>query len=132
MPCLSQNDFNRRMEQLSATIAPTMASFMRRSSFRIVNQSSVPTLINYVQKGRGNATSQSHTKAAHAEILLTYVSKHCPSIYKPHVGELTKGIANEGNATLVETCLKAVGAVLKLDDKLAPTDRLVYHPRGVV
>src|ERR1700733_8947648 len=40
-----QNEFSKRIEQLSAPIAPTMAALLRRSSFRIVNQSSIPTLI---------------------------------------------------------------------------------------
>jgi sister-chromatid-cohesion protein PDS5 len=111
------------MEQLSATIAPTMAALLRRSSFRIVNQSSVSTLIKHIQKGHDPATSQSDTKAAHAQILLHFVSKHCAAVYKSHIGELTQAIADEGNPTLVEVCLNALASVLKWDDMLAPTDR---------
>jgi sister chromatid cohesion protein PDS5 len=111
------------MEQLSTTIAPTMAALLRRSSFRIVNQSSVPTLIKHVQKGHGNAASQSNTKAAHAQTLLHFVSKHYAALYKSHIGELTKAIADERNVTLVEVGLNALASVLKWDGKLAPTDR---------
>ncbi|KAF8223437.1 cohesin-associated protein Pds5 [Tricholoma matsutake] len=116
-------DFNKRMEQLSVTIAPTMAAFLRRSSFRIVNQSSVPTLIKHIQRGDSSAISQSNTKAAHAQTLLHFVSKHYAALYKPHIGELIKAIASERNETLVEIGLNALASVLKWDDKLAPTDR---------
>lgn len=113
------------MEQTSSTIAATMAALLRRSSSWILNQSSIPTLIKRVQKGHGNATSQSHETAAHAQTLLTYISKHSPAFYKPHVSELTKAIADEKNTTLVEVCLRALAGVLEWDAKLAPTDKLV-------
>lgn len=116
-----QNEFNKRMEQLSATIAPTMAALLRRSSFRIVNQSSIPTLIRHIQKGRGSATSQSK----HAQTLLNFVSKHFAAIYKSHIGELVKVISEDTNVTLVEVGLHALAALLRWDGKLAPTDRLV-------
>jgi sister chromatid cohesion protein PDS5 len=111
------------MEQLSATSAPTMAALLRRSSFRIVNQSSIPTLIKHVEQGHGSSSSQSNTKAAHAQTLLYFVSKHCAALYKSHIGELTKTIADERNTPLVEVGLSALASVLKWDDKLASTDR---------
>jgi len=103
-----------------------MAALLRRSSFRIVNQSSVPTLIRHIQTGHDNETAHLNTKATHARSLLYHVSKHCPALYKSHVGELTKAIADEGNVTLVEIGLNALAGVLRWDDKLAPTDRYVY------
>jgi sister-chromatid-cohesion protein PDS5 len=100
-----------------------MATLLRRSSLRIVNQSSVPTLIKHIQKGHDRATSQSNTKAAHAQILLHFVSKHCAAVYKSHIGELAKAIADEENAILVEIGLNALASVSKWDDKVVPTDR---------
>ncbi|KAF9457542.1 armadillo-type protein [Collybia nuda] len=117
------NEFNRRVEQSSASIAATMTALLRRCSPWILNQSSIPTLIKRVQKGHGNATSQSHATAAHAETLLTFVSKHSPALYKPHISELTKAIADEKNTTLVEVSLRALAGVISWDDKLAPTDK---------
>lgn len=111
------------MEQLSATIAPTMAAFLRRSSFWIVNQSSVPTLIRNIQKEDSSTVNQSNTRAAHAQTLLHFVSKHCAAVYKSHIGELTKAIVDEKNVMSVEVGLNALASVLKWDNKLAPTDR---------
>lgn len=102
-------------------ILSTMTIILRRASLRIVNQSSVPTLVKRVQKDDGKTESQSSTH--HAHTVLTYTSKHCPALYKPHVGELAKAIADEKNALLVEVSLQALAAVVKWDDKLAPQDK---------
>jgi sister chromatid cohesion protein PDS5 len=93
-----------------------MATFLRRASLRIINQSSIPALIKRVHKG-GSVSAQN------AQLLLGFVSKHCPALYKSHVGELTKAIADEKNPTLVEVCLQAFSALVKWDDKLAPNDK---------
>lgn len=101
----------------------TMSTFLRRSSLRIVNQSSIPTLVKRVQKDDGNSTSQAHLAANNAHILLSFTSKHCPALYKAHVGELTKAIADEKNPRLVEVCLQALSAVVRWDGKLASSDK---------
>jgi sister-chromatid-cohesion protein PDS5 len=44
-------------------------------------------------------------KKAHA--ILTSISKHCPVIYKAHLGELTKAIADERGPRLV--CSRKMG-----------------------
>ncbi|KAJ3482805.1 hypothetical protein NLI96_g6741 [Meripilus lineatus] len=55
------NEFNRRLEQSSSNLLPTMTTLLRRASLRIVNQSSIPTLIKRVQKG---VDGQAHAQAA--------------------------------------------------------------------
>jgi hypothetical protein len=56
---------------------------------------------------------------------LKFASKHSPALYKPHVGELVKAIADEDNTRLVEVCLQALAALARWDDSLAPIDRSV-------
>lgn len=124
---LLQNEFVRRVEQSSSAITQTMSIFLRRASLRILNQSSIPTLVKRVQKGDGNATSQAHLVADNAQTLLTFTSKHYPAVYKSHVGELTKAIADEKNPRLVEVSLQALSAVVGWDNKLAPSDRSFLH-----
>jgi sister-chromatid-cohesion protein PDS5 len=102
-----------------------MSVFLWRASLCILNQSSIPILVKRIQKGHGSATSQTQLTANHAQILLKFVSKHSPAIYKPHVGELAKAIADEKNTRLVEVCLQALAAVVRWDDKLAPSDKSV-------
>jgi hypothetical protein len=104
-----------------------MSTFLRRSSLLILNQSSIPTLIRHVQKGGDNASSQAQSTAHNAQVLLTYISKHCPAMYKSHISELTKGIADERRPTLVEVSLQALSAVVRWDDKLVPSDKLVFR-----
>ncbi|KAH0581979.1 hypothetical protein H2248_011642 [Termitomyces sp. 'cryptogamus'] len=110
------NEFQRRVEQQAPNNANTLLTLLRRSSFRILNQSSIPTLIKRLPKG------QSHTNN-HPLILLKFVSKHSPALYKSHISELTKAIADEKNVSVVEACLHALSGVLRWDPKLAPTDK---------
>ncbi|CAL1708691.1 unnamed protein product [Somion occarium] len=122
----SFNEFLRRVEQSHSSILSTMTLFLRRSSLRIVNTSSIPTLIKRVHKGSdGNGAAHSqHSHVAHnAQTWLTFISKHYPALYKLHIGELSKGISDEKNARLVEVCLQAMAAVSAWDEKLAPADK---------
>ncbi|KAH9932198.1 armadillo-type protein [Fomitopsis serialis] len=122
----STNEFLRRMEQSSSSLVPTMTIFLRRASLRLVNQSSVPTLIKRVQKGDsadGVGSSQGDALAQNAQIWMNHIAKHGPAVYKSHVGELSKAIADEKNARLVEVCLQGLAAVSQFDKKLAPSDK---------
>ncbi|KAG0700591.1 armadillo-type protein [Suillus ampliporus] len=109
----ASNEFLRRVEQSSESMLGTMTVFLRRSTLRIVNQSSIPTLVKRVQK----------TDSKHAQTLLTYISKHCPALYKPHISELTKAIADEKNPRLVEVGMQALAAVSRSDEALAINDK---------
>jgi sister chromatid cohesion protein PDS5 len=82
--------------------------------------------VKRIQKGDNDSTSQASLSANNSQILLSFVSKHCPALYKTHIGELTKAIADEKNPRLVEVCLQALSSVVKWDDKLAPSDKSVY------
>ncbi|KAG6836734.1 hypothetical protein H0H93_004140 [Arthromyces matolae] len=110
------NEFQRRVEQQAANNAGTLLSFLRRSSFRILNQSSIPTLVKRLTKSQNVPNN-------HPLTLLKYISKHSPALYKSHIGELTKAIADEKNTSTVEPCLHALAGVLQWDPKLAPTDK---------
>lgn len=98
-----------------------MHLFLRRSSLRILNTSSIPTLIKRLAKS-ADGPAYGHI-ADNAKICLQYISKHCPALYKLHIGELSKGISDEKNGTLVEVCLQALAAVSVWDGSLAPTDK---------
>jgi sister-chromatid-cohesion protein PDS5 len=104
-----------------------MTVFLRRASLCLVNQSSVPPLLRHLQlgdpTGDSYGTSQAQLFANNAETILNSISKHCPIIYKAHVGALTKAIADEKNARLVGVCLQALSALAKLDDELVPRDK---------
>jgi sister-chromatid-cohesion protein PDS5 len=123
----SSREFLRRIEQSSAGILPTFAVFLRRASFRLINQSSVPSLLRYLQRGDstgdGYGTSQAQLLANNAHAILTSISKHCPVIYKAHLGELTKAIADERNPRLVGVCLQALSALARWDKSFVPGDK---------
>ncbi|PCH44760.1 hypothetical protein WOLCODRAFT_78395 [Wolfiporia cocos MD-104 SS10] len=123
----STNEFLRRLEQSSPSLVPTFAIFLRRASLRIVNQSSIPTLIKRVAKGDssgdGTSSNTADLTSHNARLWLKYISKHCPALFKLHIGELTKSIADERNTRLVEICLQALAAVAGWDSQLAPTDK---------
>lgn len=106
-----------------------MVIFLRRASLRLLNQSSVPTLIKTVQKGDpdgdGHGTSQAQLSANNAQTVLTFISRQCPSLYKPHITELVKAIADEKNSRLVEVALQALSSLIQWDKSLIPTDKSV-------
>ena len=99
-----------------------MSIFLRRASFRLINQSTIPSLLKRINKAQGG-TSQ--IIAGHAQTLLAFVSKHSPSLYKPHISELCKGLTDEKNQATVEVCLQALSAVARLDEELAPNEPYV-------
>ncbi|OBZ77502.1 Sister chromatid cohesion protein pds5 [Grifola frondosa] len=121
------NEFLRRVEQSSPSILPTMTTFVRRASLRMVNQSSIPTLVKRIQKGDsasdGLGNSLAQASAHNAQIWMSYVSKHCPAIHKSHIGEFSKAIADDKNTQLVEVCLQALAAVAMWDNRLTPSDK---------
>ncbi|KIK94536.1 hypothetical protein PAXRUDRAFT_827895 [Paxillus rubicundulus Ve08.2h10] len=110
----ASNEFLRRVEQSLDSVLPTMTILLRRSTLRIINQSSIPTLIKKVQK--------SSPSSKHAQQFLAFISKHCPILYKAHVSELTKAIADEKNMVLVEVGMQALAAVVRADESLVVFD----------
>jgi sister-chromatid-cohesion protein PDS5 len=102
-----------------------MRILLHRACYRIINQSSIPTLIKYVQKGQGSTNSNTQAFAENALTLLTAVSKHSPALYQSHMGELTKALADEKKSTLVEVAIQALANVIRWDPKLAMTDKFV-------
>ncbi|KAJ7207075.1 armadillo-type protein [Mycena pura] len=110
------NEFAKRLDTLSSGLTTTMNFFLRQASLRILNQSSIPTLIKRVQKSN-------QLTCNNAMKLLTFVSKHIPALYKSHMGELVKGVADEKHPGLVEVSLQALAAVIRWDEKMVPIDK---------
>ncbi|KAJ7145311.1 armadillo-type protein [Mycena crocata] len=110
------NEFVKRMDVVSSAVAPTMNFFVRQASLRMLNQSSLPTLLKRLQK-------TNPTTSGNALKLLTFVSKHNPALYKSHFGELVKGVADEKHPQLVEVSLQALAAIVRWDEKVVPTDK---------
>lgn len=89
-----------------------------------MNQSCIPTLIKRLERAGGKrAGNQAEKIAENARLLMTKISKHRPSLYKMHIAQLSKAIADDKDARLLETALQALASVLKWDPNLAPTDR---------
>lgn len=102
-----------------------MNIFLHRACYRIINQSSIPTLLKYVQKGQGSTNANTRAFAENALTLLTAVSKHSPALYQSHMSELTKALADEKKSTLVEVGIQALANVIRWDPKLAMIDKFV-------
>ncbi|TDL19619.1 ARM repeat-containing protein [Rickenella mellea] len=138
----ASSEFVKRLEQQSSGIVGTMASFLRKATLWIVNQSSIPTLVKRVQKGgeddphppgnRGKKKGQSQAQVAanNAQALLVCVAKHCAGVLKPHVAEFAKAVASadkdkDGNGRLVEVCLMALAAVAKAEKGVVNDKRTI-------
>lgn len=118
------------MEQASPTLVPTLMSVLRQGSLWLINQSSIPTLIKQVLKGkessgRSSAAVKVQTASTNARLLLTTISKHCPELYRAHVSQLLKAIADDKSERLIEIALQALAAVSKHDSGVIPSDKYV-------
>ena len=104
-----------------------MTVLLRRASLRLINQSSIPTLIKNVRNGDFSEQSQSQSSAdmsaKNAALILTCISKYCPVMFRSHVPELVKSIVDDKHTRLVEVSLHALSALLKRDPSLTPTDK---------
>jgi len=112
-----------------------MTTFLRRATYWVVNQSSIPTLLNRVQKVNGprsselnrTPTTKSHHAATNAVTILTAVAKHSPALFRPHTAELSRIIAGgvEGSPSKrtgilsVEIALMSLANVIRWDSSLA-------------
>lgn len=96
-----------------------MITILRRSSYSLINQSSIPTLLKRLEKGsQEGASGKARYAANNAQSILLVISKHCPALYKSHIAELSKAIADESKTALVEAALMALANVVKWDEKL--------------
>lgn len=133
----SQNEFLRRVEQLSPSMVETMSVIHRKASLWIINTSSIPSLVKRIQRapteeGDDPSPSEAERLARVAKVALSFVSKHCPAIYKPHVGEFVKALADEKNVRLAEVTLQALAAVRwDVSDRYDATYSLTNGGRGV-
>ncbi|KAG7091856.1 hypothetical protein E1B28_008258 [Marasmius oreades] len=120
------SEFTRRLEQVSSSLLPTMSIFLRRASLRIVNRSSIPTLLKAVQHGKSSSKGRTVTKslqaAKNAQLLLTWTSKYCAALYKSHVDELMTVIQENSNGTSVTVALQGLAEVTRRDQSVRPSE----------
>ncbi|KAJ7311560.1 hypothetical protein DFH08DRAFT_1045582 [Mycena albidolilacea] len=89
---------------------------LQQASLHILNQSSIPTLIKCLQKLNSLAVDN-------ALKLLTFLSKRQLELYKTHIGELVKGVADKKHLKVMElVVLQALVAVVRLDEKVVLGD----------
>lgn len=104
-----------------------MMTYLRQCSLWVVNQSSVPTLVKRLQKGdhhgKGGGSSRVQVTANNAETVLRTISKYCPKLYRPHVSEFAKAIADDSNPRLVEVSLQALASVSRSEPEITPSDK---------
>ncbi|KAH0834786.1 hypothetical protein J3R83DRAFT_10387 [Lanmaoa asiatica] len=98
----ASNEFLRRVEQSAESTFSTMTIFLRRATLRIVNQSSISTLIKRVQK--------SAPSSKHAQQLLTFCIE-------------TLQLLMRTTWFLVEIGMHALAAVAKADKSEAGLDK---------
>ncbi|KAK1222320.1 Sister chromatid cohesion protein pds5 [Marasmius sp. AFHP31] len=104
------NEFTRRLEQAQSGLLPTMTVFLRRASLRIVNSSSIPTLLRTAQHGN-------------ALVILNWMAKHCPALFKSHVDALVSVIQDGNNEKSVTIALQALAEVCRCDGSMAPREQ---------
>ncbi|KAF8999911.1 ARM repeat-containing protein [Hymenopellis radicata] len=120
-----KEEFLKKLADKAVGIAATMKVFLRRATYHIINQSSIPTLLKRLEEGQeSGASTWASACAQRAAVLLKYVSKHLPALFKAHQGLLTAAIASEEQTLLTATCLRALSCLIRYDSELASTDKL--------
>lgn len=129
------------MEDHLPAAASTMATFLRRSSLWIVNTSSISTLLERISPSFTPASQYQPQSQAQAQAtienentrvadisywLLMFIAKHCPMIFEPHVGLLTKMVSDDKDERSTEIALRALAAVTRVDEKAVPKDSYAH------
>ncbi|KAG7446844.1 cohesin-associated protein Pds5 [Guyanagaster necrorhizus] len=115
-----RSEFLKKIIDNSPGVVSTMSILLRRTTYHVVNQSSIPTLLKRLENDRGR---EANVTAGHIHTLMRYISKHMPAIYKSHVSALVKAISDEdAPPLLVSSALQALSSVIQWDEDLALKD----------
>lgn len=117
----SQQECLRRLEGASPTIVATFTTLVERSSFLILNRSSVPTLLNRLRSVEND--DDDHRASVCAKFFLDAISKGSPRMMTHHAGELVKALAAEDNEPLAQAALLALSELVKVDHEAVPADK---------
>ncbi|BGP10818.1 Sister chromatid cohesion protein pds5 [Rhodotorula toruloides] len=94
----NERDFFRRLDKQGESMVATFTAFTRFACLTLVDRSSVPQLLKRLQQGAGGKTTGHDREAAEfaqsARRVLVFVSKNRPALYKGHVAELSKLLAD--------------------------------------
>ncbi|GJJ10554.1 hypothetical protein Clacol_004781 [Clathrus columnatus] len=110
---LLQNEFLRRVEQISPGIVSTMTIILRKATLWIINVSSVPWLLRRIKQA-DNPDRESTSivrECSKVKIVLIFASKYCSSIFKPHIEDLKRSLEKENSAVVTEVTLRALIAL---------------------
>ncbi|KZV76642.1 hypothetical protein PENSPDRAFT_598127 [Peniophora sp. CONT] len=115
--CRASAEFTKRVESANPALAPTLNALLRKSSLRIMNTSSIPTLLRRLSPSSSLTTSASQSQTQHsqtqaalgvslsgskdvalsnaksARMLLVLAAKHLPALFEGHVALLCRSLA---------------------------------------
>ncbi|EGF98446.1 uncharacterized protein MELLADRAFT_69311 [Melampsora larici-populina 98AG31] len=113
-------EFNRKLESLSAALVETIGIFLRKSAYLTLSSAVVPTLLSRLHQpaaSDGDAdednTGFARSRGETAKILLDMISTSCSVMLKPHIDKLTKALFEVSDvesgqtARLIDACLLA-------------------------
>ncbi|CAH7672632.1 armadillo-type protein [Phakopsora pachyrhizi] len=131
-------EFFRRIKSYPNSIAETVEVFLHKSSFLILNSSSIPTLLRKVQSEGAEESLQDGTEvelkprpstSSRAKYLLDMISAGCPTMLKRNTADLiatfSRTCLSESDQPTVEACLFALSQVVKTDSDAVPDDEFV-------
>lgn len=94
----NERDFFRRLDKQGESMVATFTAFVRFACLTLVNRSSVPQLLKRLQQGAAGKSTGHEREAVElaqaARRVLAYISKNRPALYKSHVAELSKLLAD--------------------------------------
>jgi sister-chromatid-cohesion protein PDS5 len=123
----AQTEFIKKLSSSHSALVPTLLPLMQKASLGMINTSSIPTLLYRLQKGtqaagaaakRRSTMTITHAQLAaeSAQLILEYIAKHNPELFKSHIGELVKALASGGAKTDGTSKTNGAGGDVDMDD----------------
>lgn len=117
-----QKETLRRVEQISSTLLPTFLFFLRNTVYLLINRTSIPPLLKRLQ-GKD-------ALAPLAGVVLEFVARHQPGLFKVHGAELSKALAGkEGEERVARIALHAAAKMGK-GERGAVVEKWVVESRS--
>lgn len=114
----TRQEIKKRTAKLGATLVETVMLVVRDHAYLLLNKSSIPPLLKRAQAGRDDPA------AASALEVLDALARKKAVMFRSHVAELTKSLADSNAPDVTTAALHALSKLAKVDSEFHPDKSL--------
>ena len=107
-------EVKKRTAKVGATLVESLMVVVREHAFVLLNKSSIPPLLKRAQAGWDDVMGRCALE------VINYIAKKKPAMFRSHVAELTKSLADTNSPDLVAAALHALSRLAKADEQFNP------------